>query len=223
MKTVITVIAFSLAVYIVCTLLVGCRESRELRKDDKAFARVLTRSELLKRMDAELDARFPCTNTVIKTEYKEGKIVEVPVLVFDSIRVKKYLDSVRAATPQTSDSIAFLECTRLITESYNTAYKQAVWECNQKKPQIRVDTFYTTQIDGKRISQLEAERDVLTGKYLQSEKQAEIAFRKAQNQFWWIVALLVALGLSLFGNVRGFLRKNPSTSLSGLLSFFQKK
>lgn len=203
----------------------GCQAAREAKKDKAAFARVLGSTILRDTMYKALEPSHPC-NPITTTIYKKGDSIPYPILVFDSNRVIKYLDSVAALRwkgtnlidTSASPFIETTECNRLIAEAFNTAYKQAILECNQRKIPVRVDTVFNTEQDGRKIDELSKERDVLDGMYQQSEKQANLTSGMAKKRLWWIVALVALLCGSIFLNLRSSLRKIPTTSLSNIFS-----
>lgn len=193
-----------------CVVLGGCRAAREAKKDEQAIARILGKKELSDKMFAALEISHPC-KPITTTIIKKGKdsFIYIPKLVLDAVAYQKLKDSLLSNLEKVNDECG-VSVAIAASDAYNKGFDAATkLYANRPIPFHTPDTTITSEQDGRKIDQLEKERDVLQGMYNQSEKGATIASHEAKNRLWWIVALCVALCGSLFWNVKGVFRKIP--------------
>ena len=194
-----------LAALLVALLLYLCGCTSEIKKGQKAVARVNADANLQNQVAAKYLEHTPCLTPIVKDSI---------VTKHDTITTeKKVLIPVKLTEYKTKTLDTIIDGISVYVDSTGITVKNL----NQKE--VYTKTIYQTKVDQTRVNNL---TDSLNAAYQQLEfKKGQLQSlsdtsnaksKTIEKQGWIIVLLGVLLGLSVFFNVKGLITKIPIPS-----------
>lgn len=170
---------FTILFLVVAAILInGCNPAKRAAKQAEQFAQVVD----------QYNAEHPQHIDTI-TKYLPGAIINRPYPVFmvDSNRIAYLRDSLKNAFAK-KYQLDQADCSRQVTEAFNTGYNQAAFDCNAKIPPLRApDTAQRTLYPYELINGLNRANNTLQGKIGALEEQ----HKQDKNWIWYFIASVV--------------------------------